>query len=506
MDSLGNKTELFVALQEAGFIKKTEDGKWDLTELSELIGTQVGDDARLNRDHKKDKLVAEKLNTKAALRVASGLSELDDSHAKALIKLCGYEIEGKNWGRAIFQGILGAAGGAAVTAGSAYGAAKMLPKDITFKQPYFKDKTYNISADLAKQLQGKLPEGVTIDASGSIHIITDIIIEGKLPRLAGELGKLGLYAAVPGALVGATLGILSGLEDKGQTPVLANNFTETTFEAYCENLKRTDSPYATIGIMIASSFVDENGNWDREGYKDFLNTMGGDKNCLINREELIGGLQKRLEKLNKIDDGDNKIDDNDNDDDNCVDKKCSVDVEEKPGAETVETTDNTYIHYRKNNPGVGWAQMVTAYYPGLVEACGGKMYGNDGAIRALQKALCTDENGVLDQAKLKALYTATDVPKEIKIPTKVNGIDRVIVKPTPAKKTTVSGNGSGKYIRPLDKVGRDEISSVKKVGPSTYLATDGCDGVTASGSSKSEAVANLKKTTGKEYENEGDFQ
>ena len=151
--------------------------------------------------------------------------------------------------------------------------------------------------------------------------------------------------------------------------------------------------------------------------------------------------------------------------------------------------------------------MVEAYYPGLIEACGGmkNLYGKDGAIKAFQRELCTDENGNFDAAKFSALIHATDVPKEIKIPTEVKGIKRVIKKPTPAGKRTTSG--TGEYRPAMDKVGRDEITSVKKVGPSTYLATDGCENsITASGSTPAEAVANLKKTTGKTYENESDYQ
>ncbi len=497
MDSLGNKSELFVALREAGFIKETEDGKWDLSELSDLIGTQVGDDYKVNRHHKKDKLIGEKLKTTSALRVISGLSELDEKHAMALVKLCGYDIEGKHIGRAIFQGLLGAAGGAALTAGSAYGAAKMLPQDIKFQAPYYKDKTYDISQNLAEQLQGKLPEGVTIDAEGLIHITTDILITGDIPRLAGQLGKLGLYAAVPGALVGAALGVLSGLEDKGETPVLSNNFTETTYEAYVERLNRENPKYAQIGMLIAGSFVDENGVWDREGYKDFLNTMGGDGG-LINREELIGGLQKRQKELEKV-----KPNDDDNGDDNCVDEKCAVEVKEQPGEEKVDTQDKTYVHLRKDNPGVGWKEMVDAYFPGLVDACGGKLYGADGAIRAFQKELCTDENGNLDTAKLQALITASDVPKEIKIPLQVKGIDRVETKPTPAGKVRTSG--AGKYKPAMDKVGRDQSVTTKQVGPSTHVATDGCNGHTASGSTPREAVENLERQEKKQYSNRDEY-
>ena len=47
-------------------LKETGDGKWDLSELSEVIGKQVGTDAKLNRDAKKIlihlKFVGQQLN------------------------------------------------------------------------------------------------------------------------------------------------------------------------------------------------------------------------------------------------------------------------------------------------------------------------------------------------------------------------------------------------------------------------------------------------------------
>lgn len=499
--TLGGKTDLFIAMKEAGLIKETEDGKWDLSELSAIIGKQVGTDYTLNRDAKKDTDTSEIRMTTAKLAALSGLGDqLSEDEAKALVKLCGYKVEGKHWGRAIFQGIVGAASGAALTAGSAYAAGQM-PKDITVQ--YYKDKTYDFSADLQKAIEsGKLPEGVTVDASGQIHIVTDILV--NIPKLAGQLNQLALWSAVPGALVGGALGLASGLKDKGQMPKIPVNFDEMNYEDYAATLKESKTEYANVALLIAASFVDGDGKWDREGYKNFLNEMAGDKNGIINREELIGGLQKRLQEVEPEEN--DPVNNNDGDDNNC-ENKCLVDVETVAGQETTNVDDLTFVHLRKDNPNVGWKEMVEAYFPGLVQACGGKLYGPNGAIRAFQKELCTDENGNFDANKLKALISASDVPKEIKIPLQVKGIDRVIQKPTPAGKQNTSSAGNGEYKPAMDKVGRDEITSVKKVGPSTYLATDGCeDSLTASGSTPQEAVANLKLLTGKTYENEADFQ
>lgn len=499
LKSLGKKSDLFIAMKESGLIKETEDGKWDLSELSAIIGKQLGTDGTLNRDAKKDKDTAEVLMTKSKLAALSELSDqLSEDDAKALVKLCGYEIDGKHWGRAIFQGIVGAASGAALTAGSTY-AAGQLPKDIVVS--YKSDETYNISAALNAQIADKLPEGITIDASGSIHIATDLLI--NITKLAGQLNELALWSAVPGALVGGALGLVNGLKDKGQMPKIPVNFDEMNYEDYAATLKESKTEYANVALLIAASFVDGEGNWDREGYKNFLNEMAGDKNGIINREELIGGLQKRLKELGSKKEEPVAPDTTQPDEDNTL---CTVEVEKVDGVETEKVEDKTFVHKRSENPNVGWKEMVEAYFPGLVEACGGKLYGPNGAIRAFQKELCTDENGNFDANKLKALISASDVPKEIKIPLQVKGIDRVETKPTPAGQTRPTDSGNGQYKPAMDKVGRDEIVRTRQVGPTTCIAEDGCDGVRAVGTTEQEAVANLKKQTGKTYENEADYQ
>ena len=96
--------------------------------------------------------------------------------------------------------------------------------------------------------------------------------------------------------MGAALGVTSGLKDKGQMPKIPVNFDEMTYEEFAQTINQSKTEYAPVALLIAASFVDENGNWDREGYKQFLNTMAGDKNGIINREELIGGLQKETKR------------------------------------------------------------------------------------------------------------------------------------------------------------------------------------------------------------------
>lgn len=500
LDALGKRTHLLKSLIDAGFVEDLGNGQYDLSDLSKVIGIQVGTDYKLNRDEAKDKNTAEKLMTTAKMKAISDLyNELDDKDAKALVKLCGYEVEKKNIGKAIFSTILGAAGGAAATTGSVYAASTQL-KDLTYNQAV---PEQILDLGLKDQINaGLLPKGVHVDAEGFVHISTEVL--AHVEKLAGQLSTLGLYAALPGALIGGALGLASGLKDRGQIPEIPSNFSEENLKEYVETLEQAGTPYADVAIYMAKSFVGPDGKWDIEGYKKFLSDIGGSGNDIINREELIGGIQKRKAELennknnNNVNNNENNNGNVNNDGEN-TNTVCNVDVEKKPGEEKVTTEDKTLIHHRTKN--VGWKEIVNAYYPTLAkDCCNGQLYGPNGAIRALQKALCTDENGNLDNAKLSNMIHEKDVPLEIKLPLKVMDCERK----DDAK--AVAGNyrkGSGASNK--NKVGRDQIVTTKQVGPGVHVATDGCNGHTASGSNAREAVENLEKQEKKQYGNRDQY-
>lgn len=144
--------------------------------------------------------------------------------------------------------------------------------------------------------------------------------------------------------------------------------------------------------------------------------------------------------------------------------------------------ENNITHKRKEHPNVGWAEMIEAYYPDLVENCGGKLYGENGAIRALQKALCTNKNGEVDNEELKLLIMANDIPEEIKLPQNINGIERKDNKPIPNPHNIIHN------------------ATAKEVSPNTYIATDAANGTTASGSTIEESLENLAKLNARKYQ------
>lgn len=145
--------------------------------------------------------------------------------------------------------------------------------------------------------------------------------------------------------------------------------------------------------------------------------------------------------------------------------------------------ENSVTHKRSEHPNVGWVEMVKAYYPDLVEKCEGKMFGPNGAVRAFQKALCTDENGEIDNDKLKLLMMSRDIPNEIKLPENINGVERKNNKLTPNPHPVYASQ-----------------ANYKKVAPNVYVATDSTTGATASGSTIEESKENLEKLINKKYQ------
>lgn len=369
MDSLGNKSELFAALQEGGFITKTEDGKWDLTVLSNLIGTQVGADYRTNRQTKQYKLISEKLKTTSAMKVATALSDLDEKHAMALVKLCGYEIEGKHWGRAILGGLLGLTSGAAAGYGASMAVASTISHYPTIKPGDFGfDKNLEIPLDVDLSGQ-KFPEGVSVSATGNLLLNLALLVKNPalVLNISDVFAKMALRTTIPTAVLGAALGVMNGLKDHGETPVLSNNFTETTIEDYTKRIQKENPKYAPVAIMLATTFVKEGGEWDRKGYTDFLNKMGGDGG-LINRDELIGGILIRMDEvknLPKPEPHHDEVENNNNDDDHSY----SQTEKHTPIYEDVPTIDGT---------NTGW-KGIAAQYDCLVEK-----YGESKAIRILK--------------------------------------------------------------------------------------------------------------------------
>gem|GEM_PF-6276064 len=128
------------------------------------------------------------------------------------------------------------------------------------------------------------------------------------------------------------------------------------------------------------------------------------------------------------------------------------------------------------------------------------LWGKNGAIKMLQRALCTDENGVFDAAQFKKLVTSTNLPKEILVPSKIGEFERAI---NPVKPNFDATKGTGKASG-LRRVGHEEkgvdVTKVMVDGKPVYIAKDKEDPTQRTeADSKSEAVAKLEEKTGYKY-------
>ena len=304
------KTELFEALKASKLIEYKgvdENGEeiWDVSSLSEIIGLHVGSDYTLNRQTDDFKALAEKTKTTSALAAATLLEGLDEKEATMLVKMCGYDVEGKNIGKAIVKATAGALVTGLVTAGSAAVAA------ATNKRPVLDTVITNNNHvelniccdasfvdDIKHQFAGMV--GIAINTiAGGIQIIAD---QQQIVPLFWKGSRHIMNTALKAAIPGAAIGLLAGLKDDPEKPITSTQFECTTLEEYEKVLnsevkqRAIDPKYKDALMLIAMTFVtkDKDGKvtgWDCEGYKAFLNKAAGNGGVL-NRAELMGALEE----------------------------------------------------------------------------------------------------------------------------------------------------------------------------------------------------------------------
>ena len=98
-------------------------------------------------------------------------------------------------------------------------------------------------------------------------------------------------------------------------------------------------------------------------------------------------------------------------------------IQDRINNKHIETTESI-LEYKVQAHDT-WRGIVNAFYPLLVESNNGKVFGEDGAIRALKKALCTDEDGNLNKTMYEELLNSKSLPKTLKLPPAINDCPRV---------------------------------------------------------------------------------
>ena len=88
-------------------------------------------------------------------------------------------------------------------------------------------------------------------------------------------------------------------------------------------------------------------------------------------------------------------------------------LENKPPVAIVEESkEDDFVQI--STGGASWAEIVNSYYPELVDACNGELYGKDGAIRKLKLELSKCED--ID------LVNSSDIPRKLNLPSEIAGV------------------------------------------------------------------------------------
>ena len=309
------KTQLFEALKTSGLIVDKGNGEYDVSKLSMIIGEHVGANYKLDRQSSDFKALAEITKTTSALAVATELKNLRPEEAKMLVEMCGYKVEGKNWGKAILGATIGAlVNGLGAGAGAATNDRPII--DTVVENNNHVELNFQATGATLDELieQFSNVEGATLKyIEGGLQVIVD---QQNLVPLFWKASRHIVETALKGAAVGAAFGLLAGLKDSPEKPITSTQFECTTLEEYAKVLdseakqKALKPQYKEALMHIAATFIkeDESGNkyWDCEAYKMFLNKAAGNGGVL-NREELIGALGELKKDNNDVDD----IDDDD---------------------------------------------------------------------------------------------------------------------------------------------------------------------------------------------------
>lgn len=262
-------------------------GEWDFTGLSQEIRAYVGADYTLNKYASIDKLVAEVQQFIGQI-TESGVP-VSEAEAKKLIKLCGFDIERKDWR----QVIAAAVAGFAVGASSSASAEALRGKDVLNIKgsdiEVHNKVTINITGDVnLDDLDLGATGGNIVKTSTGIEIIMDALVEypDTIIKIAKHIGS----AAILGGIIPSAIGALDAMKnDKGEVAVGATVVEDDTYTDYVKRLG--DNPYKTQLAAIALKFADKDGKLNAKDLQAFLDHSAG-KGGKLNKEELKDALQE----------------------------------------------------------------------------------------------------------------------------------------------------------------------------------------------------------------------
>ena len=527
-------------LEEAGLIKKREDGVYDITELSHFIQNMgTGGDNNQSRQENKSvreaKLNIAELNTLIKEKTGVDLSHtrIKDKYSKRLVRLTGRHVEKKNVLGAVYAN---AVGGALAAAAGTVGALLLQRRDVTIvrnSNTNYLELNLNIEGanigDLYdsfiqdEAFAGLIDKGeaALTQTSEGIQVIIDQRNAEEFVRIAD---KHLLSNALKSAAIGGAIGLLAsaltyGKSEQEVIPHVTDCKTLDEFNTYIDSMvtnKGVKPLYGEIAKRIAVAFSNADGTIKCDEMNKFLGYQASNGSRL-NRAELMAALNNLKDKLDNT-----PVD-------VCYEIEKQVEKEKDPDVQDDVATIHHAAKYGWTNLGrmyscfddmtdqQAWRamQVIQAIDPDKV---GGK-YREDQIIAIARKAFTNNGNGKPDwnyinnelanefsfvkvdtlKSVLKATYAGTEVtPAEKQIKQGQEGYDKVNIVIAPITLYNADGTEACKRKDP----NRDRThyapgngTANNKVKVSTHYTLEGAERETSKFRATSQGVYTDWKST-----------
>ena len=467
--------DLFLKLN-ASFLadKKNADGTYNVSALSDTVLYRVGYDYELNRS--KDTEMSELRNLSVELKELTG-QDFSDKEVKKIVDLVGVKKEGRrrNVGKALLDGIIPGVAGAF---GGLMASGKLdVTQKVTLK---LNDKA--TAQEMYDQLAaaGAKPEMIE-GASGvfTINILQRVLKDNTILNVIAGFGVGYLQGVAMSLLIGEDIAFEKSCISISDFDVKDGRYTDINeFEKYIR--ARYPEKKADTVMLVAKTFVDEQGRFDLLGFQSKLNEIAG-VGSNINCKEMTGAkiYNKPEEPVNPPKEEEDPI--------------CEIEYQDLSIPE--QTVDNDTTCELENTNRYYWSEIADAYYPGLREK-----HPNNWSKILKQGLAYTD--GQFDE-KLHKQLLAGYMPERLELPDELDGIkrpgceeakERLEELRKARKSTRKSGrrvSGKRSYKGSINRAGRR--SSQSSITPAIpYWQARDCKGRTGYGSSKEEAASNIK--------------
>lgn len=321
-------------ITERDSLNEKNEKTYDITVLSDTIRERLGADLRANRQTGDLYPYSEVENVVKDILVNSGVQNVSSKDAKNLIKLCGFEVEGKNWVKILANSVANTVL-PTVSALAAVGLMdkqvydKTHPVEVNVNNKVHAELDLNITGgeasinkfDLMKSLResgfGKDDIKLTETKNGFKLIIdkTDSKThEGEPINFYEEFSKRAGEVALKTALVSFALNFMSEAfaDNQGELPITVTQFANKSIEAYKAEIdadKKMTSAQKESLKELAEAYLQRNKNgevvlkdgepvWDVENFKGCLDRMAG-SSSMLNKHEFHIGITNELERNKK---------------------------------------------------------------------------------------------------------------------------------------------------------------------------------------------------------------